>query len=301
MNHNRQKNRIRDCWQDRLTLSIDAVLMVLFGLIIAYPLLYIILSSFEGGSSTLSLNIWPKKWSLAGYKAVFEYRWIWIGYANSIWYTLLGTALGLVVTICCAYPLAQADLVGRNGIMALFVFTMYFGGGMIPTYLNMRNLHLLDTTLAMVLPGAVSVYNMIVTRTYFSTQIPAELHEAAQLDGCGETRYLVQVVLPLSKSILAVIGLYFAVGIWNSYFDAMMYMSTRSKMPLSIFLRDLLILNDSADLTGSMDPAAIVSLQERQNVMKYALIVVSSAPMFVLYPFVQKYFVKGVMIGSVKG
>ena len=181
MNHNRQKNRIRDCWQDRLTLSIDAVLMVLFGLIIAYPLLYIILSSFEGGSSTLSLNIWPKKWSLAGYKAVFEYRWIWIGYANSIWYTLLGTTLGLVVTICCAYPLAQADLVGRNGIMALFVFTMYFGGGMIPTYLNMRNLHLLDTTLAMVLPGAVSVYNMIVMRTYFSTQIPAELHEAAQL------------------------------------------------------------------------------------------------------------------------
>ncbi len=185
--------------------------------------------------------------------------------------------------------------------MGLFVFTMYFGGGLIPTYLTMRDYRLLDSVWVLLLPGAVNVYNMIIMRTYFSTQIPRELKEASQLDGCGELRYLWQIVLPLSVPILMVVGLYYAVGIWNSYFDAMIYMTTRSKMPLSVFLRDILILNDSSDMTAAMDPDALVSLQERQNVMKYALIMVSSVPMFLLYPFVQRYFIKGVMIGSVKG
>ena len=185
--------------------------------------------------------------------------------------------------------------------MGLFVFTMYFGGGLIPTYLTMRDYRLLDSVWVLLLPSAVNVYNMIIMRTYFSTQIPRELKEASQLDGCGELRYLWQIVLPLSVPILMVVGLYYAVGIWNSYFDAMIYMTTRSKMPLSVFLRDILILNDSSDMTAAMDPDALVSLQERQNVMKYALIMVSSVPMFLLYPFVQRYFIKGVMIGSVKG
>lgn len=153
----------------------------------------------------------------------------------------------------------------------------------------------------MLVPASVSVYNMIIMRTYFSTQIPRELREAAQLDGCAEMRYLVRIVLPLSVPILAVVGLYYAVGVWNSYFDAMVYLSSRNKMPLTVFLREILILNDSADMTSSMDVESMITMQERQRVMKYSLIVVSSVPMFILYPFVQKYFVQGIMIGSVKG
>ena len=296
-----RKSVIRPCLQDQIVLCLDDVLMLLFGLLIAYPLLYIIFASFEAGVSTLTLNIFPKRWSLEGYKAVFEYKWIWVGYRNSIGYTLVGSLIGLAFCVLAAYPLSQPDLDGRGFLMGIFVFTMYFGGGLIPTYLTMRSYHLLDSVWVLLLPGAVNVYNMIIMRTYFRTQIPRELKEASQLDGCGETRYLTQIVLPLSVPILAVVGLYYAVGIWNSYFDAMIYMSTRSKMPLSVFLRDLLILNNTADMTAAMDPDALASLQERQNVMKYSLIVVSSIPLFLLYPIVQKYFVKGIMIGSVKG
>ena len=200
-----------------------------------------------------------------------------------------------------AYPLSKPDLDGRNVIMGLFVFTMYFGGGLIPTYLTYRSYGLIDNVLVMLLPSAVNVYNMIITRTYFSSQIPSDLRDAAFLDGCGEGRYLVSIVLPLSVPIIAVVGLYYAVGHWNSYFDAMIYLNTKAKKPLSIFLRDILILNQSNDITSAMDPDALASLEERQNVMKYALIVVSSVPMYLLYPFVQKYFIKGIMIGSVKG
>lgn len=297
----RHKNRIRPCLQDRIVLRLDEILMALFALIIAYPLLFVVFSSFEGQVSTLSLNILPKKWSLEGYKAVFEYHWIWIGYRNSIFYTLFGTLTGLAFCVLAAYPLSQPNLDGRKFFMGLFVFTMYFSGGLIPTYLTMRDYGMLDSVWALLLPGAANVYNMIIMRTYFSTQIPRELKEASELDGCGEVRYLLQIVLPLSLPMLMVVGLYFAVGIWNSYFDAMIYMSTRSKMPLSIFLRDILILNNNSDMAAMMDPDAIASFQERQNVMKYALIMVSSVPMFLLYPFVQRYFIKGVMIGSVKG
>ena len=296
-----RKNVIRPCLQDRVLLRVNEILMFVFAVIIAYPLLFVVFSSFEGQVSTLTLNIFPKKWSIEGYKAVFEYRWIWVGYRNSLLYTLLGTLIGLAFCVLAAYPLSQPNLDGRGFFMGLFVFTMYFGGGLIPTYLTMRDYRLLDSVWVLLLPGAVNVYNMIIMRTYFSTQIPRELKEASQLDGCGELRYLWQIVLPLTVPILMVVGLYYAVGIWNSYFDAMIYMTTRSKMPLSVFLRDILILNDSSDMTAAMDPDALVSLQERQNVMKYALIMVSSVPMFLLYPFVQRYFIKGVMIGSVKG
>ena len=298
---NRKKNAIVPCLADRITQTVNTLLVILFSLLILYPLLFIVFASFNANISTMTLNIIPKKWSLEGYRAVYEYKWIWIGYRNSLLYTALGSLFGIVFCVLAAYPLSHDDLVGRKFFMALFIFTMYFGGGLIPTYLTMRSYKLLDTIWALLLPGAVSVYNMIIVRTYFRNQIPKDLREAAQLDGCGETRFLVQVVLPLSVPTLAVIGLYYAVGIWNSYFDAMIYMSTRTKMPLPIFLRNILILNDSTDLTTMMDPDAMVSLQERQNVMKYALIMVSSVPMLLLYPFVQRYFVKGIMVGSVKG
>ena len=297
----KNKNAIRPCWQDRAALTIDNALMILFGILIAYPLLFCIFASFNGSPVTMTLNILPKKWSIAGYQAVFEYKWIWIGYRNSILYTVGGTACGLLFCVLAAYPLSKAELDGRNVIMGLFVFTMYFGGGLIPTYLTYRSYGLLDSVFSLLLPGAVNVYNMIIMRTYFATQIPKDLQEAASLDGCGEVRYLVRIALPLSVPILAVIGLYYAVGIWNSYFDAMIYITTLKKRPLSIVLREILILNDTDDLTSNMDPDMLASLMERQNVMKYALIVISSVPMYILYPFVQKYFVKGVMIGSVKG
>lgn len=297
----KNKNAIRPCLQDRIVLAVNTILMIIFGLIILYPLLFCILASFSRGSHVMSLNIIPDAWSLEGYKAVFEYKWIWIGYKNSLIYTVLGTAIGLLFCIFAAYPLSKPDLDGRNVIMGLFVFTMYFGGGLIPTYLIYRSYGLLDSILVLLLPSAVNVYNMIITRTYFASQIPTELREAAFLDGCGEMRYLFRIVLPLSVPILAVVGLYYAVGHWNSYFDAMVYISTKVKRPLSIFLREILILNEADDITSTMDPDALASLEERKNVMKYALIVVSSVPMYILYPFVQKYFVKGIMIGSVKG
>ena len=296
----KNKNAIKPCLQDRVLLIINTILMILFGIIILYPLLFCILSSFSRGSQVMSINIIPDTWSLEGYKAVFEYKWIWIGYRNSIIYTAVGTLLGVMFCVFAAYPLSKPDLDGRNLFMGLFVFTMYFGGGLIPTYLIYRSYGLLDSVLVLLLPSAVNVYNMIITRTYFSSQIPTELREAAFLDGCGETKYLFRIVLPLSVPILAVVALYYAVGHWNSYFDAMIYIKTKIKRPLSVFLREILVLNEADDITSSMDPDALASLEERKNVMKYALIVVSSVPMYILYPFVQKYFVKGVMVGSLK-
>ncbi len=297
----KRKNAIVPCLQDRVVLTANACLMTLFALLIAYPLAFVILASFSKGVNVITLNIIPKSWSLEGYKAVFAYRWIWIGYRNSLFYTLAGSALGILFCVLAAYPLSKPDLDGHGLIMGLFVFTMYFGGGLIPTYLTYRSYGLLDKVWVLLLPGAVNVYNMIIMRTYFSTQIPSDLRDAAFLDGCGEVRYLLSIVLPLSVPIIAVIGLYYAVGHWNSYFDAMVFINSKVKKPLSIFLRDILILNDSNDITSTMDPDALASLEERQNVMKYALIVVSSVPMYILYPFVQKYFIKGIMIGSVKG
>lgn len=297
----KRKNAILPCLQDRIVLTVNTFVMVLFALLIAYPLAFVILASFSKGVNVFTLNIIPKQWSLEGYKAVFTYKFIWIGYRNSLFYTLAGSACGILFCILTAYPLSKSDLDGRGLIMGLFVFTMYFGGGLIPTYLTYRSYGLLDKVWVLLLPSAVNVYNMIIMRTYFSSQIPSDLREAAFLDGCGEVRYLWSIVLPLSVPIIAVVGLYYAVGHWNSYFDAMIFLNTKSLKPLSIFLREILILNESNDITSTMDPDALASLEDRQNVMKYALIVVSSVPMYILYPFVQKYFIKGIMIGSVKG
>ena len=300
------KNRdyaIRAPRADAVFHAVVLLFLALVTIVILFPVLNIIATSFSSYNAVIAgrVWIWPAEFQLETYKAVFSSGSIFLGYRNTILYTVLGTCVNLAVTICAAYPLSFSDLRGKNALSGFFAFTMLFSGGMVPGYIVVNRLGLIDTIWAMLLPGALSVWNMIIMRTYFSTQIPRELKEASQLDGCGELRYLWQIVLPLSVPILMVVGLYYAVGIWNSYFDAMIYMTTRSKMPLSVFLRDILILNDSSDMTAAMDPDALVSLQERQNVMKYALIMVSSVPMFLLYPFVQRYFIKGVMIGSVKG
>ena len=295
-----RKTAIRHTAGDYAFLAFDWLILILFFLILAYPLLYVIASSFSAMQIT-TLSLIPKKFSLEGYRAVIEYKYIWIGYANSLLYMTLGTAIALVVTICCAYPLSRPDFKAGKLLMGLCLFTMYFSGGIIPTFLWIRDLHMLDTIWAIVLPTSLSVYNMIVMRTYFATSIPGDLREAAQLDGCGDFRFLVSIVLPLSGPILAVIALYYAVALWNGYFNAMLYLRTKTKLPLTMFLRDILVLNQMTGLDAGLDMEQMARAEERAQIMKYSLIIVGSLPMMLIYPFVQKYFVKGVMIGAVKG
>ncbi|MDY3279202.1 MAG: carbohydrate ABC transporter permease [Eubacteriales bacterium] len=300
MKKQKKGKAIRYTTGDRIFLAIDYVLLAFFLIIIAYPLLFVISASFSAGATTMTLSLIPKRFSTAGYEAVLQYKDIWSGYGNSLVYMIAGTALSLALTVLMAYPLSRPDFKAGGFIMVLCMITMYFSGGLIPTYLVVRNLGLLGTRWAVLLPGAMSVYNMIVTRTYFKTSIPGELFEAGQLDGCGNIRYLFSVVLPLSGPILAVVGLFYAVGYWNAYFDAMIYLSgKRGLFPLSLILREILILNDAS--IDQMDINTLLALEERRNVMKYAVIVVSSLPVMLIYPFVQRYFVKGVMIGAVKG
>ncbi|MGI6634685.1 MAG: carbohydrate ABC transporter permease [Christensenellales bacterium] len=284
---------------DRIFLLIDTVLLLIIGIIILYPLLFIISASLSASVNVMGLSLIPREISFIGYETVLRYKDIWSGYYNSLLYTVLGTTISLGLTICCAYPLSRHDFKLTKPIMVLCMITMYFSGGLIPTYLTVRNLGMLDTIWSVILPSSMSVYNMIVMRTYFGTQIPLELLESSQLDGCNNLRYLTTIVLPLSGAILAVIGLFYAVGYWNSYFDAMIYLSSRNRFPLSIILREILIIN-TANIER-MDIDTLVALETRQNVMKYSVIVVASLPVMILYPFVQKYFVKGVMIGAVKG
>lgn len=295
----KNSNRIGHSLSDKVFLAVVWFLLMIIFILFAYPILYVLIASF---STRVNLALVPESFSMLGYQAVFNYKAIWTGYVNSLFYAVLGTAISLALTIACAYPLSRRDMPGSNLIMGLFVFTMYFSGGLIPTYLVVRDLKLLNTIWAVILPGSLSVYNMIVMRTYFQNQIPDELLEASQLDGCTNMNFLIRICLPLSMPIIAVIGLYYAVAYWNSYFSAMIYLQSRHLYPLQIFLREILILN-TMDLTEqmSMDPEIVAQLEARANVMKYALIVVASVPVMAIYPLVQRHFVKGVMIGAVKG
>ena len=297
-------NKIRSTNTDRVVLTINFILLTGFFIIIAYPLLYVILASFSGGGSTLSVNIIPERWTLAGYRAVRDKEIFWVSFRNSIFYTAVATVLSVSVTMLCAYPLSCPYFKGRKFIMVLCTVTMYFGGGLIPTYLNITNLHLVDTVWAITLPGAMSVYNMIVMRTFFSNTIPGELREAADLDGCGDFRYFISIVIPLSGAIIAVISLFVAVGSWNDYFNPMLYLNTRSKAALPVILRELLVVNVTGEANKAVteeDMERVFELMEQQNLMKYSVIVVASLPVMIIYPFVQKFFVKGVTLGSVKG
>ena len=244
--------------------------------------------------------LWPAGMSFEAYRMVFRDSMIMTGYRNTLYYTLLGTAINLVMTVLAAYPLSRKDWVGRGFFMALVMFTMFFSGGTIPTYLLMNDLGLINTTWALVLPGAVSVYNAIVMRTFFINSIPLELQEAAQVDGCSNTRLLLRIVLPLSKPILAVMVLFYGVAHWNAFFGALIYITESDRYPLQLVLRSILIQNTaSQDMLGEVDTLGNrVMLAET---IKYALIIVSTLPMMVLYPFLQRFFEKGVMVGSVKG
>lgn len=300
------KNRIRHSKEDTIFNAIVMTVVTLLFLIVLFPLLHIVAASFSSANALYSgkVFIFPYDISLGGYDLVFKNAEFWRSYGNTILYTVVGTLTDVTVIMLCAYPLSRRELPGRNIIMGLLVFTMYFSGGMIPSFLVVRDMGLMDTMWALILPGCLSVYQMIVARTFIQSTIPREMLEAAQIDGCSDARYFVDIVLPLSKAVIAVTCLFRAVVHWNAYFDAMLYINTRAKIPVQLVLRDILIASDyqtSFNDLGMMDPEAAEAIQRTAEIMKYSLIVVSSAPIMLFYPFAQKYFIQGVMIGSVKG
>jgi len=294
-----RSNAIRYSFGDKVFLGFGWVVLSIILIVVLYPLLFVVSASFSAGPSIMSLSLIPPRPTIAGYQIVLQYRDIWVGYANSLFYMGVGTFINLLLTVLCAYPLSRPDFKGRSFIMVLCLITMYFSGGMIPNFLLVRNLGLLNTRWALLLPGGMSIFNMIIMRTYFSTQVPGEILESAQMDGCGNIRFMLRILLPLSTPILAVLGLFYAVTHWNAYFDAMIYLRNRSLFPLSLILREILVIN-TANI-DQMEISQLMLLEERRNVMRYSVIVISTLPVMLLYPFVQKYFVKGMMIGSVKG
>jgi ABC-type sugar transport system, permease component len=264
-------------------------------------MIFVVSNSFSSTRAVMAGRVWllPVDFTLAGYKAVFANRMIVTGYANTIFYTGLGTLVNIAMTIAAAYPLSRKDFKAKNFIMLAFTFTMFFSGGMIPTYMLISNLGWINHRIVMIVPVALTVYNVIITRTYFQTTIPDEMLEAAQIDGCSDFKFLFSIVLPLSKAIIAVITLFYAVNHWNSFFNAFMYLNDKSLYPLQLVLRQILLASDiDSSMTNLSEAAAMEGLKE---LLKYALIVVASFPVLCLYPLIQKYFVKGVMIGSVKG
>ena len=288
---------------DRIFGAVVFVIVTLLMLIVLYPLIYVLSCSVSSPTAVGAgeVVLLPKGFTLMGYKRVFQEPDILLGYKNTLFYTLIGTAINLFVTVPAGYMLSKKDVPGRNLFMFLFMFTMYFSGGMIPSFLLVKSLHLYDTRAVLVILGAFSTYNCIICRTFFAA-LPQELEEAAAIDGCSTVRTFVQIVLPLSQALLGVMVLYFAVGHWNSYFNAMIYVNNEKYKPLQLILRRILILEQASSnmMEGGGDEYAAEQFKLKE-LIKYSVIVVSSLPVLVLYPFLQKYFVQGVMIGSIKG
>ncbi|TDD27757.1 carbohydrate ABC transporter permease [Kribbella turkmenica] len=293
--------RIRESRTDRMFMFCVYLLLTVFLAVVLLPLLYIVASSFSSPEAVSSGRVvfWPVEFSLRGYRAVFENPQIIQGYVNSLFYTVVGTVVSVVMTIAIAYPMSRRTLVGRNLVMSLVLFTMLFTGGLIPTYLVVQQVGLLDTRWALIVPQAIGVWQVIIARTYFRTVIPDELVEASQLDGCGDLRFLWSVVIPLAKPMIAVVALMYAIMQWNSYFDALIYLKNPDLFPLQLVLRNILILNTYSG--GAIDASVVLQRQQLADLLKYSLIVVASVPVLLIYPFVARYFTKGIMIGAVKG
>ena len=276
-------------------------LAILSMVVILYPLYFIVIASFSDPTNVANGYVWlyPKGFTLDGYTELAKQADLWQGYVNTVLYTVVGTAIGLAVNIPVAYGLSRRDLVGRRFFSFFFLFTMFFSGGLVPTFLTVQQFHLYNTFWVIVLPFSVSVYDVIVARTFFQTSIPLELWDAAQIDGCGNLRYFFRIALPLSKAIVAVLGLWIAVGIWNSYFTALIYLKDQALYPLQLILRNILVTNQMQSAMGTGEAAQIAL--RKANLLRYSSILVSTVPIMCVYPFVQKYFNQGVMIGAVKG
>lgn len=282
---------------------LNYILITIILLIIAYPLIYVVSASFSDPNMVASGKMWllPKGFTLEGYQRVFQEKEIWTGYANTIYYTVVGTLISVILTMVCAYPLSRKDFKARNVFTVFFTITMFFGGGLIPTYMVVKGLHMLDTGWAIMIPGCISMWNVIIART-FMQGIPFELQEAATIDGCSPFKVFVKIMLPLSMPVIAVLALYYGVGLWNSFFNALIYISSRSKYPLQLFLREILVqqqMSSSMIRTGN-DLAAMAEQARLAEMIKYAIMVVSSLPILVAYPFLQRFFAKGVMVGAIK-
>ncbi len=289
--------------QDKVVYFINYVLLAILLVVVLYPIIYIVSCSFSSGDALMTgkVKLFPVQPTLQSYKAVFKYQSIWTGYRNSIIYAIVGTLISMSLTLLAAYPLSREDFRCKKFFMVIILFTMMFSGGLIPTYMLIKNLGLLDSIWAIVLPGSVSAYNIIVARTFFANTIPKELREAAEMDGCSDFRFFRKIVIPLSTPIIAVLSLWVIVGLWNSYFGPMIYLNSQDKYPLQLVLRRILLLSQVNLNQSNIDPEVIRKNQYLGEMLKYGTIIVSTLPLMIVYPFVQKYFVKGVMIGSVKG
>lgn len=305
-----QKVRRDTSLGDRIFVFAMYAILILLMIVMLYPLIFVISASFSNPKAVSGgrMILWPVEPSLEGYKYLMQYTEIWSGYANTIFYTFAGTILNLVATLPCAYAMSRRDLKGRQFLMVFFMITMYFSGGLIPGYLNVKQLGLLDTRTVILINGLVSTYNLIVCRTFFMTSIPMEIQEAAIIDGCDDFQIFGKIVFPLSKAITVVMMLYYGVGRWNSYFTEMIYLKDRGKYPLQLFLREILTKSTFAKTAMAEGKSfsveemmALIKQADTADMLKYGIIVLSTAPMLLVYPFLQKYFEKGVMIGSVKG
>lgn len=305
---NRKKTRYAHALRSRDDYIVDVAAFFISSLIllvVLYPLLYILSSSFSEPSEVAlgRVLLLPRGFTLEGYVHILNYSDIWLGYRNTIFYTVVGTALNLAVTLPAAYALSRKDMPGNAFFTALFASTMFFSGGLIPTYLIYKKMNLINTVWCMLIPGLISMWNTVVCRTYFTNSIPYELQEASKIDGCGDLRLFLRIILPLSAPIIAVMIMYYAVGHWNAYFSAMIYLSNHDLYPLQLFLRNILLLDTLQDMLGAdaETQREMLRLAQLKESMKYGIIVVSALPMLVMYPFFQKYFVKGVMVGAIKG
>lgn len=292
---------IRETGRDKVFTILNYTFLSVLLIIFLYPLIYIISSSLSSTDAVLAGDVWlwPVDFSLEGYKAVFQYKQVWTGYGNSLFYMVVGTVINISLTILAAYPLSRKEFYGGNIFMLLFLFTMLFSGGLIPNYILVKELGMLDTRWAMIIPNAMSVFNVIITRTFFKMTIPDELVEAGKIDGCSDFRFLRSVVIPLSGPIIAVMALFYSVGHWNAFFNALIYLRNQDLFPLQLILNNILVQNE-IDPEMMRDVQTQASMAGLRELLKYSLIVVASLPVLVIYPFVQKHFVKGVMIGSLK-
>nr|WP_294470038.1 carbohydrate ABC transporter permease [uncultured Sellimonas sp.] len=295
------KKKMKMSKGDRIFTIINAIIMILVCIVVLYPLYYVLLASVTDPVVVNSgkLLLYPEAWYTEGYVTTLEYGPLWTAYKNTIVYTVVGTVVSLICTIPAGYALSRMDLVGRKPIMFLFTFTMFFSGGMIPLYLTIQQLHIYNTIWAMVLPVAVSAYNLIVCRSFFDTSVPIELLEAAKIDGCSDFGFFFKIAIPLSKTIIAVMTLFYATAMWNQFFNALMYLQDYDKMPLQVVLRDLVLMNQANQMGSS--GAEMVTRQKLAEQLKYCIVVVAAFPLLCIYPFLQKYFAKGVTIGAVKG